>query len=272
MAVSDFLSPDRIVIGARDSGARQRVATLYDGVDAPILLTDSASAEATKYASNAFLATKISFANAVAALCESVGADVTDVLTGVGYDRRIGDQFLRPGPGWGGSCFPKDTRAMVAIAEDGGYDFAFLKSVIEVNTQQRERVVEKIRLAANGDLAGVRVGALGIAFKAGTDDVRESPAVDIIRRLVDEGATVVAHDPIVDQCPVPGVSASSDPYEASADADVVVILTEWPQFAELDLTQLGMVMAKQAIVDARNLLDPEQVRAHGFTYAGIGRS
>src|SRR5687768_16904088 len=181
-AVVDFMNPDRVVIGADDQSAATRVASLYLGVRAPIMITDAASAETIKYASNAFLATKLSFVNAVAAVCEAVGADVNDVLFGIGYDRRIGHDFLKPGPGWGGSCFPKDTRAMLRIAQDGGYDFAFLRGVIAVNDEQFERVVAKVLAAVDDALDGARVAALGLTFKAGTDDMRESPAVEVVRR------------------------------------------------------------------------------------------
>ncbi len=271
-AVSDFLNPDRVVIGADDRGAASRVAALYLGVRAPILITDPASAETTKYASNAFLATKISFANAVAAVCEAVGADVADVLMGIGYDSRIGHHFLNPGPGWGGSCFPKDTRAMIGIAEDGGYDFAFLKGVIEVNDEQFDRVVDKIRDAVGGDLVGARVGVLGLTFKAGTDDMRESPAIEITRRLVDAGAVVSAFDPVATHCPIDGVTVTGDAYSAAEDADAVAVLTEWEEFKFLDLDKLAETMAHRNVVDARNLLDRGALHRRGFTYRGIGRS
>jgi UDPglucose 6-dehydrogenase len=271
-AVGDFLNPDRVVIGADDRGAASRVAALYLGVRAPILITDPASAETTKYASNAFLATKISFANAVAAVCEAVGADVADVLMGIGYDSRIGHHFLKPGPGWGGSCFPKDTKAMIGIAEDGGYDFAFLKGVIEVNDEQFDRVVEKIRLAAGGSLDGVKIGVLGLTFKAGTDDMRDSPSIEITGRLVAAGAIVSAYDPVATECPIDGVSVVGDAYSAAEGADVLTILTEWEEFKFIDLDKLAEVMNKLHIVDGRNLLDRGAVRRRGFSYQGIGRS
>jgi len=271
-AVGDFLNPDRVVIGADDRGAASRVAALYLGVRAPILITDPASAETTKYASNAFLATKISFANAVAAVCEAVGADVADVLMGIGYDSRIGHHFLKPGPGWGGSCFPKDTKAMIGIAEDGGYDFAFLKGVIEVNDEQFDRVVEKIRVAAGGSLEGVKIGVLGLTFKAGTDDMRDSPSIEITARLVEAGAKVSAYDPVATECPIEGVTVVGDAYAAAEGADVLAILTEWEEFKFLDLDKLAETMSKLHIVDGRNLLDRGAVRRRGFSYQGIGRS
>lgn len=270
-AVDDFMKPDRVVIGSDDRLAASRVAALYLGVHAPILITDPASAETMKYASNAFLATKISFANAVAAVCEAVGADVADVMLGIGYDSRIGHRFLQPGPGWGGSCFPKDTRAMIGIAEDGGYDFAFLKGVIAVNDEQFGRIVDKIRRAAGGGLDGVRVGVLGLTFKAGTDDLRDSPSIEIISRLVAEGASVMAFDPVATECPIEGVTIAGDAYAAAEGAAVLAILTEWEEFKFLDLDKLAEVMVSKNIIDGRNLLDRGAVRQRGFSYEGIGR-
>jgi UDPglucose 6-dehydrogenase len=271
-AVSDFLNPDRVVIGADDQAAATRVASLYLGVRVPILITDAASAETIKYASNAFLATKLSFVNAVAAVCEAVGADVNDVMLGIGYDRRIGHDFLKPGPGWGGSCFPKDTRAMLRIAEDGGYDFAFLRGVIEVNDQQFERVVDKVAAAVDGDIRGARVGVLGLTFKAGTDDLRESPALEVTRRLADRGAVITAYDPTVRTPPIDGIEVADDPYAACAGADVAVVLTEWDEFKWLDFDKLAESMTSLSIVDTRNLLDRGSVTRRGFSYQGIGRS
>ena len=271
-AVGDFLNPDRVVIGADDRGAASRVAALYLGVRAPILITDPASAETCKYAANAFLATKISFANAVAAVCEAAGADVADVLMGIGYDSRIGHHFLKPGPGWGGSCFPKDTKAMIGIAEDAGYDFAFLKGVIEVNDQQFDRVVEKIELAAGDSLQGVNIGVLGLTFKAGTDDMRDSPSIEIVSRLIAAGANVKAYDPVGKDCPIPEVEVVEDAYAAAEGAEVLAILTEWEEFKFIDLDKVAEVMANKHIVDGRNLLDRGAVRRRGFTYQGIGRS
>src|SRR4051794_31484017 len=193
-AVHDCLHPDRIVIGSDDQAAAIRVAALFDQIQAPLIVTDPASAETIKYASNAFLATKVSFVNAVANLCESVGADVREVVLGMGYDKRIGFEFLKPGPGWGGSCFPKDSRALVRIGEDAGYDFALLRGVIEVNDEQYERVAEKIERLGGGSLAGMTVAVWGLTFKARTDDLRESPSLSVIKKLVERGAKVVAFD------------------------------------------------------------------------------
>ncbi len=269
-AVHDFFHPDRIVIGADDRGAAMKVASLYLGIPAPLIVTDPATAELIKYAANAFLATKLSFINAIAALSEHVGADVADVVTGIGSDKRIGQDFLKPGPGWGGSCLPKDTAALVHMAEEAGYDFSLLRGVIEVNDEQRDRVVDKVRAAAGGSLAGARIAAWGLTFKARTDDLRESPALAVIRQLQAEGADVVAYDPTV-TAPLDGVGFAADPYAACEGAQVLVVLTEWDDFRWLDPAKVKAAMAGRAIVDARNLLDPGEVRRAGFTYTGVGR-
>jgi UDPglucose 6-dehydrogenase len=271
-AVHDFLHPDRIVIGADDQSAAVRVASLYIGVTAPLIVTDPASAETIKYAANAFLATKISFVNAVAAVCEAVGADIGDVVLGMGYDKRIGHEFLRPGPGWGGSCFPKDTRAMVRIAEDAGYDFDLLKGVVAVNDEQFERVAQKVIDLAGGSVDGLLIGAWGLTFKARTDDLRESPSIEVLRRLVERGAKVRAYDPAV-KAPVPGldVEVVDDPYEAVEGAEVLAVLTEWDEFRWLDLDQVAERMAARRVVDARNLLDRPALVRRGFEHRGIGR-
>ncbi len=281
-AVRDFLNPDRVVIGAADRDAADRVAALYAGLDATILITDPASAETIKYAANGFLAMKISFVNAVAAMCEAVGADVAAVVQGIGSDNRIGPAFLNPGPGWGGSCFPKDSRALVRIAQDHGYNFSMMRGVIEVNDQQRSRMVDKVIRALDGHersvLSGSRVGVLGLTFKAGTDDLRDSPSIAVIRDLIRFGAEISAYDPTVSDPLHParasalaGITLCDDPYAAATDADVVVILTEWPEFKTLDLDRLATVMAGKSIVDTRNLLDPIAVRSTGLAYDGVGR-
>ena len=266
-AVGDFLHPDRIVIGTRSQEAAEVMLELYQALQAPVVVTDPPSSEMIKYASNAYLATRITFANAIANLCESVGADVKDVLLGMGYDRRVGFHFLNPGPGYGGSCFPKDTRALVAIADEAGYDFSLLRGVIEVNELQRHRVVDKVRAAI--DLDGATVGLWGLAFKAGTDDIRESPAVFLAEELTEAGATVQAFDPEAAQ--VDGVMRVDDPIQAAKDADVLLIATEWPEFQSVDLRAVRDAMARPHIIDARNMLDPEAVRRLGMEYEGIGR-
>jgi UDPglucose 6-dehydrogenase len=273
-AVQDFLHPDRVVIGAADQGAAIRVASLYVGVPAPLMVTDPASAETIKYASNAFLATKLSFINAVATICEAVGADVNDVVLGMGYDKRIGHDFLRPGPGYGGSCFPKDTSALVRIAEDAGYQFDLLRAAQTVNEQQFDRMADKVRAAVGGDLSGKRVALWGLTFKARTDDRRESPALHIGRRLVDAGAEVVAHDPTVGDDGIdelPGLATTADPYAACEGAEVLVVMTEWDEFRWLDFDKVASVMAAPRIVDTRNLLEKEAVVRRGFEYEGLGR-
>lgn len=273
-AVRDFLFPDRIVIGSDDQEAAEKVASFYDDIDAPILITDPASAETIKYASNAFLATKLSFVNALAAVCEGVGADVNDVVKGLGYDRRIGHQYLQPGPGWGGSCFPKDTMALLRIAESGGYDFRFLGGVIAVNEEQFNRVADKVSKAVGGDLSGRTVAVWGLTFKAGTDDMRDSPSLSVIDRLLADGANVRAFDPTVathrgglDE----RVAVGSDPLVVCKGADVVVVLTEWDEFADIDPAEVATLMVGRGVVDTRNLLDREAWASHGFDYHGIGR-
>jgi len=270
-AIHDFLNPDRIVIGADDQSAAVRVSSLYIGITAPIIVTDPASAETIKYAANAFLATKISFINAVAAVCEAVGADIKDVALGMGYDSRIGHEFLKPGPGWGGSCFPKDTRAMVRIAEDAGYEFDLLRGVVAVNDEQFERVAEKIVELAGGSVEGKRIGAWGLTFKARTDDLRESPSLEILRRLVAQGAVVRGYDPSMPE-PIEGIEVVDDPYAAVEGAEVLAVLTEWDEFRWLDLDKVADQMAGRGVLDARNLLDKAALRRRGFEYRGIGRS
>jgi UDPglucose 6-dehydrogenase len=273
-AVHDFLNPDRVVIGADDQGAAIRIAGLYLGLPAPLMVTDPASAETIKYASNAFLAMKLSFVNAVANLCEVLGADVSDVVLGMGYDKRIGHDFLRPGPGWGGSCFPKDSRALKYMAQESGYDFAILDSVINANDEQFDRVAAKVSAMVGGSLAGAKVAAWGLTFKANTDDRRESPSIEVLRRLVAGGATVTAFDPTVSG-PIPELAeavVAEDAYAACEGADVLVVLTEWDDFKWVDLDKVVDLMAAPRIVDARNLLDRSAVRRRGFEYDGIGRS
>ncbi len=292
-AVPDSLHPERIVVGADDQAAAARVGDLFSGTHAPLLITDAATAETIKYASNAFLATKLSFVNAVAGLCEAVGADVRDVILGLGYDKRIGFEYLRPGPGWGGSCLPKDTRALVHIAEQAGYDFSFLRGAIATNDEQFVRVVAKIRAAVGGDLEGAVIAVWGLTFKAGTDDLRNSPAVEVVLRLVEGGGIVQVFDPTVHvptgdkSGPVEGleefahkgsglssanlVRAFPDAYAACAGAVVLVVLTEWDEFRWLDFAKVQSNMAEAVVVDARNLLDPAQLRRIGFDYTGIGR-
>lgn len=267
-AVSDFLDPDRIVVGAFELEDAVLVASLYEGLATRIVSTDPTSAEMIKYASNSYLATRLTFANTLANLCEAAGADILDVLAGVGLDHRIGPHFLQPGPGYGGSCFPKDTLALIGVAEDAGYDFKLLKAVIEADEEQRRRVAAKVRMAAGGGLRGRRIAMWGVAFKAGTDDVRESPATRIARLLIEEGAEVVSYDP---EAHSPDIRHADSALEAVDGADVLLIATEWPEFAAVDLPSVASRMRGHRIVDARNLLDPKAVRAAGLDYWGLGR-
>jgi UDPglucose 6-dehydrogenase len=273
-AVHDFLNPDRIVIGCEQPAAAIRVSELYRGVQAPVLVTDPASAEMIKYAANAFLAAKISFINAIANLCEAVDADIREVSIGMGYDDRIGFQFLHAGPGYGGSCFPKDVAALLHTARASGDGFELLAGVEKVNRAQHERIVGKIARAAGGDLAGKVVAVWGLTFKAETDDLRDSPSIAICRRLCQSGATVRAFDPAAGERAlqlVPQLDIRADPYDAASGADVCAVLTEWDEFRWLDFARVRDAMRTAAVVDARNLLDPAAMRRIGFTYDGVGR-
>jgi UDPglucose 6-dehydrogenase len=276
-AVYDWLHPDRIVIGSEEEEAASRLAALYASLGAPVLITDPASAETVKYACNAFLAAKVSFVNAIANLCQAVGANSVDVIRGMSYDRRIGADHLAPGPGWGGSCFPKDTSALIRIADDHGYDFALLKEAVAANDRQFELVADQV-VKASGDASGpITVAAWGLTFKAATDDLRESPALSVLGRLRERGIHIKAFDPTL---PDPadshlaalGLEVCDDPYTACEGARALVVLTEWPQFRELDLTKVAAVMSQPAIVDTRNLLEPAAARAAGCLYQGMGRS
>jgi UDPglucose 6-dehydrogenase len=274
-AVFDFMNPDRIVIGSQSDVAANRVADLYTGMDAKMVITDPASAETIKYAANAFLATKISYINAIAAVCEGVGADVLAVIDGIGSDRRIGSAFLQPGPGWGGSCFPKDSKALVKIAENAGYDFALLRGVIEVNEQQYQRVVDKILSARNNSESKFTVAVLGLTFKAGTDDRRDSPALFISHQLRDKGVTVRAFDPTVKSddsaTDLAGIQLFDSMYDAVVGCDAVAVLTEWDEIRDIDPIQVAKLMKSKSIVDARNILDREVWQSIGFSYQGVGR-
>jgi len=278
-AVNDFLHPDRVVVGADDRSAAEKVAALYTSIETEIIITDAASAETIKYAANGFLAMKISFVNSVAAMCEAVGADVVDVVEGIGSDRRIGREFLQPGPGWGGSCFPKDSHSLVHLAETHGYGFSMMRGVIAVNDEQRERMVRKVqRAAGTNDLNGMTISVLGLTFKAGTDDLRDSPSLAIIGRLRELGATVRAYDPTttgrlsrIQDSFLEGINVQQSVDEAMREGDVLVILTEWPEFRSLDFEQVKELLSGSAIVDTRNLLDPQSVRAAGLGYDGVGR-
>jgi UDPglucose 6-dehydrogenase len=269
-AVDDFLHPDRIVVGSKDRAAAQRVGDLYAALEAPTLVLDAASAEMVKYAANCFLAVKLSYVNAIAQLCDRVGADVLAVTEGMGYDPRIGRSFLGPGPGWGGSCLPKDANALVHVAESVGLEFPLLRSAIEQNALQQEDVLDRIRHACDGTVRGARIGLLGLAFKAGTNDLRDSPAIRIADALVAEGAEVTAHDPAITG-ELAGMRLVDDPYEAVKGAIAVVVLTEWPEFRTLDWTRVAELMDGFTVVDTRNLLDGSTLGDAGLTWRGMGR-
>ncbi|GAA5158322.1 UDP-glucose/GDP-mannose dehydrogenase family protein [Amycolatopsis dongchuanensis] len=268
-AVADFLNPDRIVVGADDEAAAQWVAGLYADLAAPSVVTDAASAELVKYAANCFLAMKLSYVNAIAELCERLGADIESVTEGMGYDRRIGRSFLKPGPGWGGSCLPKDTHALVQVAESVGFDFSLLSAAIQENIAQRDRIVAKIA-GTVGTLAGARIGVLGLAFKAGTSDLRDSPALSVTAMLAAHGAEVTAYDPAVGG-ELPGMRVVDDPYQTAKGADALVVLTEWDEFRRLDWNYVAELMHGDSVVDTRNLLDPRSVLAAGLSWLGLGR-
>jgi UDPglucose 6-dehydrogenase len=273
-AVSDFLNPERVVVGADSEEVAFRVAALHLRLSAPLLVTDPASAELIKYASNAFLALKISYVNAIAAVAESVDADIDDVVKGLGLDGRIGAKFLQPGPGWGGSCLPKDTSALIRIAEDADYDFTLLKDVVSVNRQQFERVVTKTEELLGGPVGGNRIAVWGLTFKAHTDDLRDSPSIEIVRRLLAAGASVAAYDPEVEKgtAVLDGLEVLDDPYAACQGADALVVLTEWPEFGRTDLDRVADALNAPRIVDTRNVVDRVALERRGFAYRGIGRN
>ena len=274
-AIADCLHPDRVVVGSDDREAAERVGALFENLGAPLIVTDAATSETIKYAANAFLATKLSFVNAVATLCEHLGAKIADVLQGLGHDHRIGFNYLQPGPGWGGSCLPKDTRALLYMSERAGYEFPLLREVIQTNEAQLQSVVDKVLRAAGADPTAITVAVWGLTFKAGTDDRRRSPAVQIVQRLARRGVRVRAYDPAV-AGPVPefdgDVEVVLDPYEACKGAAVLAVLTDWPSFTELDLVKAREGMSTARMVDARNLFDPETTRQAGFEYIGLGNA
>ncbi|GGM86710.1 UDP-glucose 6-dehydrogenase [Lentzea pudingi] len=268
-AVEDFLRPQRIVVGAQDERQAREVAELYAGTRAPVVLTDNTSAELVKYASNGFLALKLSYVNTLAELCEQLDADIDGVTEGMRLDDRIGASCLAPGPGWGGSCLPKDTLALLATARTVGVDFATLEAAITTNRHQSRRVVDRIRAEA-GPLAGARIGVLGLTFKAGTNDLRDSPALVVAAVLAQEGAEITAYDPCVTENQ-PGVAVVDSAAEAAADADVLVVLTEWPEFAELDWPDLAERVRCPLLFDTRNVVPRDKVEDAGFRLIRTGR-
>ena len=272
-AISDFLNPDRIVLGSEDTEAAEQVAHLYLSLRTRIIVTDLRTAEMIKYASNAFLASRISFINEIASICERLGADVKEVAAGMGYDRRIGHDFLEAGVGYGGSCFPKDVRALAHMAVIHGCHPQLLRAVMEINRDQRRRVVQTLRQLLGG-LEERVVGVLGLAFKPNTDDMRDSPAVEIIHLLQNEGAVIKAYDPAAMQNAVnllTDVKLCASPYEAAEDSDALVVVTDWNEFKHLDLARIKGIMRQPVVVDGRNIWDPLTMEALGFTYRGVGR-
>ena len=275
-AINDFMRPDRVVIGSADEEAIAIMRDLYRPlylIEAPFVVTSLEAAELTKYAANAFLATKISFINEIATMCESIGCDVHDVAKAIGMDKRIGSKFLHPGPGFGGSCFPKDTQALASVARQFNCDSLLVDAVIEVNRRQRRAMVPKIEKLV-GSLDNKTVAVLGLAFKPETDDMREAPSVEIIRGLLSSGASVRAYDPVAmseAQKLLPEIDYAEDEYAAVKDADALVFVTEWNQFRALDMTRIRDLMKSAKIVDLRNIYDPADMRELGFEYVGVGR-
>ena len=272
-AISDFMSPDRVILGSLDREAANHVAQLYLSLRCPIMVTDLRTAEMIKYASNAFLATRISFINEIANICEDLGADVREVATGMGYDKRIGHHFLDAGLGWGGSCFPKDVKALAHMAVLHGTHPQLLQAVIEINRNQRRRVVVRLRRALGG-LSDKVIGVLGLSFKPNTDDTREAPALEVIHLLQNEGAIIRAYDPAAMETAavmMHNVTLYEDPYQMAEEADALVLATEWNEFRHLDFELIRESMRQPVIMDGRNLWDPQRLHAIGFTYFGVGR-
>ncbi|MSZ16107.1 MAG: nucleotide sugar dehydrogenase [Actinobacteria bacterium] len=272
-ALHDFLHPTRIVVGGDNEDAVRRVAALYAEIDAPLLTMNAASAEALKYAANSFLATKLTFVNAIADICELVGADIFDVVKGLGLDPRIGDQFLNPGPGWGGSCFPKDTRALVKIAESKDYDFALLRGVIQTNDEQYERIAKKVVEVCGGSVQGKIIASWGLTFKANTDDLRDSPAIAILSMLHNMGATIRAYDSAARGVEnYPWIQTCASAIDACDGADALAVLTEWPEFSQVAPHDVREKLNQSAVVDGRNILNPTDWKSAGFEYRGVGRA
>lgn len=269
-AVYDFLHPTRILIGADDPAAAKKVAALYDAVSAEIIVTDPATAELAKYAANSFLATKLSYVNTLAELCETFDADITDLAYVLGADPRIGTDFLRPGPGWGGPCLPKDARALLHQSRHAGVDFPILSATIDSNTHQHKRVIARLCRELDGPLAKSRIGVLGLTFKAGTNDIRDSPAMRITQALTEHGATVTAHDPTVDY-EIPGLTAVPDAHDVATNANALVLLTDWSGYRRLDWTRISSAMTGDLVLDTRNALDARHLANAGLHYVGIGQ-
>ena len=272
-AIHDFMHPDRVVIGAESERAARALVELYRPLEAPVIVTNIETAELIKHASNAFLATKISYINALANICENVGADVTRVAEGMGYDRRIGRDFLDAGVGYGGYCLPKDTAAFIKIAEEAGYDFSLLEAVRKINDQQRRHLFDKIK-SSLWNLNGKTIGILGLSFKPDTDDMREAPSIDIIAMLLEEGAQIKAYDPQAMENArtlFPSLHYCRSAYEAVEGSDALVLLTDWGEFRQLDLARVKKLMKQPVVIDGRNMFDPAEMNRLGFTYRSVGR-
>jgi UDPglucose 6-dehydrogenase len=273
-AIYDFMQPDRIVLGSLDHEAAEKVAQLYLPLRATIMITDLRTAEMIKYASNAFLATKISFINEIANICEALGADVKEVATGMGFDKRIGRAFLDAGVGYGGSCFPKDVLALAHMAKERGRHPQLIQAVMDINADRRKQVVDKLRELLGGSLRGKKISVLGLAFKPNTDDMRDAPAMEVINLIEAGGGQVQAYDPVamnVAKLVMPGLALASNPYECAVGCDAVVLMTEWNEFKQLDLRRLKNLMKSPIMVDARNVYEPDLMADMGFSYRGIGR-
>ncbi len=273
-AIGDFTNPDRVVLGSLDREAAEKVARLYDALRAPILITDLRTAEMIKYASNAFLATRISFINEIANICDELGADVREVAKGMGLDKRIGHSFLDAGLGWGGSCFPKDVKALAHMAVLHNSQPQLLQAVMDINRNQRRRVVYRLRKVLGGSLNGKVIGVLGLSFKPNTDDMREAPGTEIIHLLINEGATVKGYDPQAMENAakeLPKITLCENPYQTAEGTDALVLATEWNEFKQLDFEKIHKLMHTPVLVDGRNLWDSTYLRGLGFTYFGIGQ-
>lgn len=272
-AISDTTNPDRIVIGTESKRAQDSLVKLHEPIKAPFVLTNFETAELIKYAANSFLAMKISYANAIAKLSEMLGADALNVLKGIGMDNRIGDKFLSPGPGYGGSCFPKDVKALISIAKDNDYPFGLLEEVENINHQAKRDIVRKARRVL-GDVRGKKIGVLGLAYKANTDDMRDAPSIDIINLLQNDGAKIAAFDPKAMEGAanvLKNIDYKNDVYSVAEGADLLLVLTEWSEFKEVDFAKLKSKMKSPSIIDGRNLYNPDELRDLGFNYIGIGR-
>jgi len=273
-AIPDFMQPDRTVLGSTDLAAAETVAELYAPLDAPTVITDLRTAEMIKYASNAFLATRISFINEISIICERLGADVEEVARGMGFDKRIGPHFLQAGVGFGGSCFPKDVQALTNMAQTHGTHPQLLKAVMEINAFQRRQITQKAREMLGGNVNGKTVAILGLAFKQNTDDTRESPSLTVARSLLNQGAVVKAYDPVAmanARAELPELQPCGNPYSAAEDAEALLVLTPWNEFKQLDMKRIRHLMKRPIIIDGRNMYSPDELRLLGFEYRGVGR-